>query len=91
MWEEPGARSHPRCARPSSYAMGDAASPVAGGRPDSAMPTTWSTGNTEVLTDSDNLVLLCRHHHRVAHQDGWRVEFDGRDLQVFRPDGTEVV
>ena len=25
-------------------------------------------------TDIDNLVLLCRHHHHLVHDAGWRVE-----------------
>ena len=28
-------------------------------------------------TDLDNVILLCRRHHRVAHRNGWNVELDG--------------
>lgn len=47
----------------------------------------WRTGGR---TDRDNLVLLCDHHHHVVHQPGWILKFDGTDLRVLRPDGTEV-
>jgi hypothetical protein len=33
-------------------------------------------------TKLDNLLLLCSHHHRVVHRDGWQVD--------LRPDGTAV-
>lgn len=48
----------------------------------------WVDGGATAL---DNLVLFCDRHHHVVHQPGWRVEFDGLDLRVFRPDGAEVV
>jgi HNH endonuclease len=41
-------------------------------------------------TDRDNLVLLCDHHHRVVHRRGRAIKFDGRELRVLRPDGTEL-
>lgn len=47
----------------------------------------WEDGGP---TDRDNLLLLCPHHHRVVHQPGWNLEFDGLDVGVFRADGTEV-
>jgi hypothetical protein len=28
----------------------------------------WRTGGH---TDLDNLILLCRHHHRLVHEGGW--------------------
>ncbi|HWC39988.1 MAG TPA: DUF222 domain-containing protein [Acidimicrobiales bacterium] len=36
----------------------------------------WPKGGP---TDPDNLVSLCRHHHRLVHEGGWRIE--------GRPDG----
>ena len=30
----------------------------------------WARGGT---TDHDNLIHLCRHHHRIKHQTGWTV------------------
>ncbi len=33
----------------------------------------WAHGGT---TDTDNLVVLCRRHHRVAHRSGWSLELD---------------
>jgi hypothetical protein len=42
-------------------------------------------------TDQNNLILFCDHHHAVVHRPGWIVDFVGRDLHVYRPDGTEVL
>ncbi|HEX6197474.1 MAG TPA: hypothetical protein VFZ37_16275, partial [Jiangellaceae bacterium] len=37
-------------------------------------------------TDLDNLVMLCGHHHRVVHHDGWDVQIDPDDrLPTFYP------
>lgn len=41
-------------------------------------------------TDIDNLVLLCRHHHRLIHEVGWRIEGRPGNLHFHRPDGTEL-
>jgi hypothetical protein len=49
--------------------------------------TPWYEGGTTGLR---NCVLFCPHHHGVSHRPGWRVTFDGRELRVFRPDGTEL-
>jgi hypothetical protein len=38
-------------------------------------------------TDLDNLVLLCRHHHRIIHTPGWTTTLDGHTLTITRPDG----
>lgn len=32
--------------------------------------TAWQAGGA---TDAANLVALCRHHHGVAHRDGWQL------------------
>jgi hypothetical protein len=42
-------------------------------------------------TDQDNLILFCDHHHAVVHRPGWEVKFDGHDLHIHRPDGTEIL
>ena len=47
----------------------------------------WSAGGPTAL---DNLVLLCDRHHHVSHLPGWNVKFDGEELRVLRPDGTEL-
>jgi hypothetical protein len=39
-------------------------------------------------TSLKNLVLLCSHHHHVAHRPGWWLTFDGTTLEVHRPDGS---
>ena len=36
---------------------------------------------------SDNLVLLCRRHHRLVHERGFKVAREGDDLVFRRPDG----
>ncbi|WP_308799833.1 HNH endonuclease signature motif containing protein [Agromyces silvae] len=33
----------------------------------------WERGGR---TDASNLAALCRHHHRVKHESGWRVEHE---------------
>ena len=44
----------------------------------------WSEGGSTKL---DNLVLLCRHHHRIVHdpQRGWRVRLADDRLPEFVP------
>ncbi|MFV1988437.1 MAG: DUF222 domain-containing protein [Gemmatimonadota bacterium] len=48
----------------------------------------WAKGGVTAL---DNLVLLCRHHHRRVHEDGWRVAL-GRDgeARFYKPDGQPM-
>ncbi len=48
----------------------------------------WANGGE---TNLENLVLLCRRHHRTVHEGGFRVERsrDG-ELRFFRPDGKEM-
>jgi hypothetical protein len=47
-------------------------------------------------TDLDNLVLLCRHHHKVVHDFGWHVHFEDchgggpPGLVVADPDGHRL-
>jgi hypothetical protein len=47
-------------------------------------------------TDLDNLVLLCRHHHKVVHDFGWAIHLEqprggGRaELVVTDPDGNRL-
>lgn len=45
----------------------------------------WADGGPTRL---DNLVLVCRRHHRLVHEEGWRVErtADG-EVRFHRPDG----
>jgi hypothetical protein len=35
----------------------------------------WADGGE---TSLDNLLLLCSHHHRLVHEEGWRIEWWGR-------------
>jgi hypothetical protein len=48
----------------------------------------WARGG---VTRLDNLVLLCRQHHRAVHEHGFGV-VRGRDgsISFFRPDGTPL-
>jgi hypothetical protein len=48
----------------------------------------WADGGD---TSIDNLVLLCRHHHRLVHEDGFGVErtADSR-IRFSRPDGRFI-
>ena len=40
----------------------------------------WADGGETTL---DNLVLLCSHHHRLVHEEGWRVEWWGEGRPAF--------
>lgn len=43
----------------------------------------WADGGAKTL---DNLVLLCRRHHRRVHEEGWRLEWGAeRDLVAVPP------
>ena len=45
----------------------------------------WADGGATAL---DNLVLLCRRHHRAVHEEGFRITLDATgDVQFVRPDG----
>jgi len=44
----------------------------------------WAQGGRTAL---DNLVTLCRHHHRLVHEGGFTVEHRGHGVfRFFRPD-----
>jgi hypothetical protein len=48
----------------------------------------WAAGGR---TDLENLVLLCRWHHRSVHEEGYRVQRVGEgEFRFFRPDGKEI-
>ena len=49
--------------------------------------THWADGGD---TSLGNTVLLCRHHHRLVHEGGWRIlwDRDGRPVFVDPRGGT---
>jgi len=48
----------------------------------------WANGGPTALS---NLLLLCRRHHRMVHEEGFRLEVGEMGRAVFRrPDGTDL-
>ena len=48
----------------------------------------WAHGGATAL---DNLVLLCRRHHRAVHEEGFQVTVDSSGAAAFvRPDGRPL-
>ena len=48
----------------------------------------WADGGATAL---DNLVLLCRRHHRAVHENGYRVTVDAvGEVQFVRPNGRPL-
>lgn len=47
----------------------------------------WAEGG---VTSLDNLVQLCRHHHRLVHEAGYRVEITGGRPTFRRRDGSLI-
>ena len=49
----------------------------------------WADGGATAL---DNLVLLCRRHHRAVHEEGFSVTLDAQgNVQFARPDGRPLL
>ena len=53
--------------------MGTAGGRVASGRLPGVTVITWSTGSMAGRPTSENMVLLCRRHHRMVHEGGWQL------------------
>jgi Domain of unknown function (DUF222)/HNH endonuclease len=70
-------RDGPGCAFPS----------CAGRHVDAHHLVAWERGGA---TDLANLVLLCRHHHRLLHEGGYRAALIDNRPRFFRPDGTPL-
>ena len=48
----------------------------------------WADGGK---TDLDNLVLLCRRHHRFVHEHGFTIDAaDGGNLRFYAPNGRPI-
>jgi hypothetical protein len=47
----------------------------------------WVDGGATAL---DNLVLVCRRHHRLVHEGGYGVELVGGEATFIRPDGRRI-
>jgi hypothetical protein len=48
----------------------------------------WADGGATRL---DNLIYLCRRHHRTVHEEGFRVAFtDSGEIRFYRPDGQLI-
>ena len=47
----------------------------------------WADGGA---TSLDNLVLLCRRHHRMVHEGGYGISRGWNDVTVVRPDGRRI-
>lgn len=47
----------------------------------------WADGGA---TDLENLTLLCRHHHRLHHEGGYKIAMVGGRPCFYRPDGTQI-
>jgi hypothetical protein len=63
----------PGCERPASFCDGHHL-------------THWIDGGE---TNLDNLVLLCRRHHRMVHEGGWRlIKTEGANVMVVAPTVT---
>ena len=41
-------------------------------------------------TDVSNGILLCRHHHLLVHNNGWRVRREGTDYRLEPPPGDRL-
>jgi len=48
----------------------------------------WADGGE---TSLDNLVLLCRHHHRLVHEGGFSCDKDASGKVVFRDRNAELI
>jgi len=48
----------------------------------------WAEGGP---TELDNLVMLCRYHHRLVHEGGFSIDTQASDPRFFSPAGERVV
>ncbi len=65
--------------------------------PDCDRPPHWCEAhhtnewhNDHGHTSVEDGVLLCRHHHLLVHNKGWRITRDGTTYWLIKPDGTRT-
>jgi hypothetical protein len=46
----------------------------------------WAEGNHK--TETADGILLCRYHHMLLHNNGWRIDRVGNNYYLHAPDGT---
>ncbi|MCZ6642259.1 MAG: HNH endonuclease signature motif containing protein, partial [Gammaproteobacteria bacterium] len=46
--------------------------------------THWADGGETKL---DNLILICRHHHRLVHEFGYRILKTDTGFEFVKPEG----
>ena len=47
----------------------------------------WAQGGP---TELDNLVMLCRYHHRLVHEGGFSIDTQSGEPRFFSPAGERV-
>jgi len=65
--------------------------------PDCDRPPSWTEAHhidewraDHGSTDVDDGVLLCRHHHLMVHNNGWRVQRVAREYRLLPPPGDSL-
>jgi len=70
-----GGCAHPECDRPPSWT-------------EAHHINEWRTDQGS--TDVDDGILLCRHHHLMVHNNGWKVRRAGTDYRLLPPPGDAL-
>src|SRR5689334_7813507 len=80
---------HTGSAKHYGYATAGAGSRAATPRSPGATATTSCPGPRVARPTCTTLVSLCRHHHGLVHEGGWRLRYDTttNTLDAVRPNG----